>query len=149
MISFQEETFLKAYEDASKLLTSHWEELAVNKDERPLDVDINGYLKAEEANMLKVYTLRDDGNLIGYATFFVRENLHYKTWIVATCDIYYVDPSYRKYGVGFKFFNDIVSELLKMNVRSIYVHDKLSHSHAELFQALGFKAIEQTYEKVI
>lgn len=149
MISFQEEPFSLAYEDASKLLSKHWEELAVNKDERPLNVDTEGYLKAEEAGMLKVLTLRDNGNLIGYSTFFIRGNLHYKTWINAVCDIYYVDPNYRKYGLGLAFFKDIVVYLKKMQVNSIYVHDKLSHSHSELFQALGFKAIEQTYEKVI
>jgi len=145
-----QETFVQVFADAQELLEKHWDELAVNKAERPLDIDVDRYRQLDVLGLLKVFTLRDENNkLAGYATFMVMPNLHYKTWVCATCDVYYVDPACRKNGWG-KFFFEFIKEQLKLyRVNSIYVHDKLSHSHSHLFKALGFKPIEQTYELVI
>lgn len=149
MIEYQEELISDLVDELKPLLEEHWQELAVNKEERPLDVDWDNYINLNNLGLMKIYTARKEGELVGYATFVVTTNLHYRTWKCATCDVYFVNPLYRKSGVGTEFFKEIVEWLRTYNVHSIYVHDKLSKSHSKLFTALGFKAIEQTYEMVL
>lgn len=149
MITVNEEPFDKLLQELKPMLDKHWEELAVNKEERPLDVDYERYSRLSQEGLLKILTLRKDGVLVGYASFIVSSNLHYKGWVNAVCDVYYVLPEVRKEGLGTSFFKEIVQWLKFHKVNSIYVHDKLKHSHSKLFESLGFTAIEQTYEMVI
>lgn len=145
-ISFQEEKIIDLREEIEPLLIKHWEELANNKDTRPLDVDFDLYIKLNEDGFIKVFTARIEGELIGYASFFIANNLHYKTWKYATADVYYLDPAYRKQGLGFIFFKEIKEWLKYLEVKSVTVQDKLNHSHRDFFIKIGFTPVEQLYE---
>ena len=149
MITYQEELFKDIYEEMKPLLELHWEELAVNKDIRPLDVDVEGYTRVNEAGLLRIYTVREDNKLIGYAAFVINRSLHYKTWTSAICDVYYIDPVKRKSGLGLEFFKLIVLWLRGYKVNSILTQDKVHKPHKAFFEALGFKAIETNYEMII
>ena len=62
--------------------------------------------------MIRVYTMRDpESNLIGYAVYIVRPNLHYKQTLTATEDIIFVHPDKRGYGM---FFISWCDEQLKL-----------------------------------
>lgn len=145
------EKFEDVYPELIPILERHWDELAINKEERPLNVDVDRYKLMSERDILRIYTLRDGmwGKLVGYASFIIVPNLHYKTWVNGICDVYWVDPEFRNAGWGTSFFKEIVVQLKNELVNSIYVHEKLSKPHGKLFESLGFKAIEQTYELVI
>jgi hypothetical protein len=50
---------------------AHWQEIAMNRDRVPLDVDYDKYLALGEAGRLHVVTVREDGKLVGYHVSFI------------------------------------------------------------------------------
>lgn len=148
ILSYQEEKLSDILEELKPLLIEHWEELANNKDVRPLDPDYPMYLAMNDMDILRIFTVRDDGKLIGYSIWIIANNLHYKTWKYAVSDIYYLDPDVRGTGTSFLFFFKIEDWLKSLGVKSITVQDKLNHSHSIFFNKLGYTPIEQHYEKV-
>lgn len=145
----KEELLKDCLEEMKPMLVKHWDELANNKDIRPLNPDYETYLCLSEIGILKVFTVRLEGVLIGYSSWMVTNNLHYKDWKYAVCDVYYLNPDYRKTGISLDFFFKTEDWLKGLGVKSITVQDKINHSHAKFFDRLGFKPIEQNYEKVI
>ena len=102
-------------EEALPLLRAHWAEVAHYLD-IPLEIDTDMYLGASVAGLVRCYTARADGEsrwwlrqdgcedrrcsaangeLLGYAVFFVRPNLHYKQSKQAVQDVVYLHPSVR------------------------------------------------------
>lgn len=147
MLQYNEELFSDCIDDALPLLLKHWNEVALHKDSRPLDPDYTSYYNAEECGLLRIYTARDNGALVGYAAFFVMNNLHYQTWLCATNDIYFIDRTHRKYAL--QFFRKCESWLKDLGVKSVYYPDKLHLPKGKLFERLGYKAMEVKYEKVL
>ena len=131
------------------MLKQHWEELANHKDIRPLDPDYQMYLAMNDMQIIRVFTVRSDGKLIGYSIWIVHNHLHYKTWLYAVSDIYWLDYEYRKTGISFEFFFKIEDWLKSLGVKSITVQDKLQYSHNNFFTRVGYTPIEKNYEKVI
>jgi GNAT superfamily N-acetyltransferase len=148
LIKYQEEQIEDILEEMKPMLVKHWEELANYKDIRPLDVDWDNYIDLNRALYIRVFTVRDNNKLIGYASFYISNNLHYKFWRHASNDVYYLDPAYRKTGLGIKMFEEIESWLKDMGVKSIVVMDKVDHSHEKFFKHMNYNLIEQNYEKV-
>jgi GNAT superfamily N-acetyltransferase len=149
MITYQEEQFEDIVEDIKPILEVHWNELANNKDIRYLDVDYDGYIKLNRIGSWKVFTVRDDDKLIGYSSFLIAHNLHYKDWKFASNDVYYLQKEYRKKGIGYKMFKETERWLKDQGVKSVVVQEKIDHPHSVLFDDLGFVLIERNYEKVL
>lgn len=147
-LTFKEELFEDLISELPPLLYQHWDELANHKDIRPLDVDYAGYIQLNRLGLVRIFTCRDEGKLVGYTSFAVKNNMHYKTWKYAVCDVYYLHPDYRKTEASKTFFKEIEVWLKYMEVKSITIQDKLNHSHEKFFNSLGYTAIEQNYEKV-
>lgn len=148
MITYQEEKFKDLLTEIKPLLELHWNELANNKDTRPLNVDYKSYNRLNRAGLWKVFTVRDQGVLIGYSSFIIGFNLHYKNWKYATNDVYWLSPSYRGTGVGKTMFEEMEKWLIKQGVKSMVIQEKIDHSHEKLFNSLGYTLIERNYEKV-
>lgn len=149
MYLYQEEQIEDFRDEIAPILQKHWEELANNKDIRVLDVDMDAYVTLNRLGNIRVLTVRDDGKLIGYASFVIGNNLHYKTWKYAISDVYYLDPAYRKTGMGLSMFTEVERWLKGLGVKSVTVQDKIDHSNAGFFAKLDFKLIENVYEKVL
>lgn len=148
MLSFQEEKFAYILEELEPLLLKHWKELANYKDQRPLDIDYIGYTKLNAEGIIRIFTVRNDGILIGYSSWVIANNLHYQTWKHAVCDVYYLEQEYRKTGVAAKMFDDIEERLKVSEVKLMTLQDKVTHSHNKLFISRGYMLTEQNYEKV-
>lgn len=148
LITFQEDKLSNILEELKPMLIKHWEELANNKDIRPLEPDYPMYLAMNDMEILRIYTVKEDDKLIGYSIWIIANHLHYKTWKYAVSDVYYLDPNYRKTGISFDFFFHIEDWLKSLGVKSVTVQDKITHSHANFFNKVGFNPVENVYEKV-
>lgn len=148
-ITYQEEKLKGILEELKPMLVLHWEELANNKDKRPLDPDYLMYEALNDLEVIRIFTVRSEEKLIGYSFWIIAKHLHYKTWQYALSDIYWLHPDHRKTGVSFDFFSKTEDWLKSLGVNSINIQDKLNHSHAKFFDKLGYAPIEQNYEKII
>ncbi len=146
---YKEELMEDILEEVKPLLEKHWEELANHKDSRPLNPDFEGYINLNKAGAVRIFTARVDDKLVGYICYAISHNLHYKDWKYAVCDVYFVDPNYRKSSIGVEMFVEAEKWLKEMGIQSTTAHVKVTHPHDELFQYLGYTLVERHYEKVL
>jgi GNAT superfamily N-acetyltransferase len=146
-VTLQRETWQSAYADAQPLLRCHWREIAHYPD-IPLDVDAASYEQVEAAGMLRIYTARLDGKLVGYAAFIVSPSLHYKGSIQAKQDVLYVDPAHRGGTIGARLVKFSDAHLAIEGVQVVMQHVKLSHPLlGRLLVLRGYEPIETLYAK--
>ncbi len=145
-LSFNEEGLRACYKDIEALSQEHYLEVATNQNVRELDIDWNAYFAMEN---LHVFTMRSDGLLVGYISIFIHNHPRYKSWIHAVSDVYYVVPEHRGPD-AVKFFQWMEREVRdKYGVMAIHIQDKIHQTRERFFTYLGYKPIEQVYEKVL
>jgi GNAT superfamily N-acetyltransferase len=149
MITYQQESLVTTKEDARPLLEKHWEEIALNKDTIKLNPDWDAYADLEDAGILKIFTARFDGNLIGYFVVFVRSHIHYKDNLFAYNDILYLDKDYRKGFTGAKLMKFAEKCLKEDGVSVLVVNTKRHKPFDVLLSWLGYRHIENIYSKVL
>lgn len=149
MMTVQTEVFVDGFQDFVQLIHGHWEELALDKAEVPLDPQWEIYVGREAIGELFYATLRKDGNLVGYFLAFVAPGLHYKTCLTATMDIFYVHPDSRGGTAALRLFRFVLKELKARGVQRVFLGSKLHKDSGRLFRAFGFKPIETYYSRLL
>jgi ribosomal protein S18 acetylase RimI-like enzyme len=137
-------------EECKSLIESHWRETTAWEDIL-LDPDWNVYDHLEKANIIVIYTVRNEENkLVGYSVFFVRKNPHYKQHTWALNDMIWVHPDYRDGKIGRRLAKFWEEDLKKRGVDVIHVTALITHP------ALGFvlkcekyKSVDIVYQKRI
>lgn len=143
-MQFQREQSFEIFDEAMPLLRQHFEEISANKD-IPLDPDFEAYELMERQGMLRTFTARDDGKLVGYAVFFVRANIHYKTSKQANQDILYIVPSLRGGLLGYRFIKWCDEELRAEGCQAVYQHIKAAHNFGSLLERIGYRLVDLIY----
>lgn len=143
------ENFRDVIEEAKPLLQRHWEEIAHDKDEVPLDPDWARYALMEAQGQLSVVTVRASGRMVGYCCMVLTPGLHYRSTFEARMDIFWLAPEYRGRMGGARLFRAVEAECKRRGVKRIYVGSKLSHDSTRLFQALGYRLVEQWLTKMV
>jgi len=133
------------FRELMPLLEKHYEEIAHHKDV-PLDPDWQQYEKLEQINALRVFTARDaDGRLVGYAVYFVRHNIHYRSSLQALQDILFIDPAVRGFGAKFILWCD--KQLAAEGVHITYHHVKAAHNFGPMLERLGYNLVDLIFTK--
>lgn len=144
-MKFQAELFsVELCKEVWPLLQQHYQEIAVYKD-IPLDPQWEWYERVQEMGILKVYTVRtDEGKLVGYATYLVQNNKHYRSSLQAAADVFFIDKAHRSMVlVAKRFILFCDEELGKLGVEIVYHRYKL-HQPAlgNLLEKVGYEEIE-------
>lgn len=139
------ETAAEVMDEIKPLLQKHWEEIAHYKD-IPLDPDYDQYFKIESVDALRIFTARDnDGVLVGYAIFFLRKNIHYKSSLQAVQDVLFIDPLRRGFGARFILWCD--QQLKLMGVEVVYHHVKEAHNFGPMLERFGYEKVDLIYAR--
>lgn len=149
MLTFQREALADVRDEMIPLLQRHWEEIALNKDSVPLDPDWEKYDLIEKAGMFCLVTAREAGAMVGYASFTVLGNLHYRSLYLADGDVFWLAPEYRKGTAGIRLLKAAEQILIGMGVNKIVNKTKLHSDLGPLFEYLGYTAIERVYAKMV
>lgn len=124
------------------LLQEHFLEISAYPD-IALDPDIDAYNEVEDKGCLRCYTARLNGELIGYAVFFVRHNLHYRQSLQAVQDVLFVSKPHRSGRVGYKLIRYSEDQLRAEAVQVVYHHVKVNTPQTvELFHKLAYESID-------
>lgn len=147
MILFNRERSHSLWEEAMPLFQEHWEEIAIFKD-IPLSPNREAYNVLEDSNMLRCYTARDEGVLVGYAVFIITRHLHYSQSIFAMQDVVFVRQGSRQGRVGLKLL-DFAEDMLKAdNVTLVQHHVKREHPVlGVLLKHKGYSSSETLWTK--
>jgi len=148
-ITYAVETPKQLKEEIQPLFDKHWAEIAMFPDKIKLDVNWEKYYELQEIGVLRAFTARCDGKLIGYSVFFVLPHIHYQKDVFAMNDILYIDPDYRKgrNGVGLILYSE--KKLKEEGVSVIKIDTKFSNKVGELCSLMGYTKAEVSYMKYV
>lgn len=146
-LSFQQERAQDCFIEAKPMLEAHWAEVAHYPD-IPFDPDLDAYVLLENAGMLRAYTVRERGEMKGYAVFFLRADIHYRSALYAACDIIYLDPALRGGMLAARFIM-WCDEQLKLGAPDgtllISHHVKFAHDWTPLLKRLGYEPVDAVW----
>jgi len=146
-ITHQVEEYKTCIDDIVPLFYNHWKEVANNQDTVPLDPDFDRYKALEDQGMMRIFTVRDDGELIGYFISFISPHMHYKTTVYAINDILYMDPRYRGGTQAYRMMRGAIEDLRdNCNVDRLVIHMKVDHEFRRLMKSLGGTLTEENWE---
>ena len=135
--------------EAAEMFVRHWQEIALNHADVPLDIDHAKYDSLAAAGALHVLTARREGRLIGYHVAIVSGHLHYASTLHGITDVYYVAPEFRHGVTGMRMFQAVEREMKAIGVKKLFTATKLHLDQGTLFEHLGYKPVERLYAKII
>jgi len=141
-LTFQRERAHDLWDTIMPLLQEHKEEIAHYQDIL-LNPDQPAYEQAEDRGLLRCYVARLNGELVGYAIFFVKRNMHYRDSLQAVQDVLFVTKPHRHGRVGLKLIQYSEDQLKTEGVQVCYHHVKVSTPDTvALFHKLGYEDID-------
>lgn len=145
-MKFQKEQLTSdLFSEILPLINAHYREIAHYQD-IPLDPNYEGYKAAAAADCLRIFTARnDDREVVGYAVYFVRHNLHYKSSLQAVQDILYVHPGFR--GMGGRLIKWCDDQLKTEGVQVVYQHVKAAHDFGPMLERFGYELVDKIFAR--
>lgn len=143
---FSRETAAQVIGEIGHLLEQHYEEVTHHRD-IPVGCDYDKYQRIERAGILRIYTVRVAGELVGYSIFMVATSMHYKSSLQARQDTLFLSARYRKGLAGYKFVKWVDEQLKAEGVQYIYQHHKFIKDIGCVFQRMGYEAVYQVWGK--
>jgi hypothetical protein len=134
------------FNEADPLFIEHKNEIAEFQD-IDLNYDYETYEEIARKKNLKLFTARKEsnGDLIGYALFFINYNIHYSKSLQAFQDVIFIKKSERGFGSSFiKFIDEC---LLKDGVEVVYHHVKAKHDFSSILKRQGYHLVDYVYGK--
>lgn len=141
---FAEEKLKHVFDEMLPILLEHYREIAHYQDIE-FEPDKEQYIKLEEIGIVKLFTVREECELIGYAVFFIKHNLHYKSSLQAVQDVIYIRKDRR--GCGRKFIKWCDKKLREFGVQVVYHHVKQEHNFGKMLEIMDYKLIDLIYGK--
>jgi GNAT superfamily N-acetyltransferase len=145
--AFARESCSDVLGEIAPLLEAHWAEIAYYPDIR-VKVNYAAYFKFETHGVLRIYTIRVEGALVGYAIFQVNLNLHYGDSLQAQQDVLYLDPRYRQGRLGWRFIAWCDEQLRANGVQVVRHHQKLAHpALGKILHRLGYEPVDMLWTR--
>lgn len=142
---FQRESAETVIKDIIPLIFDHYEEAAKYKDIE-LKPDFGQYLLADQAGLTRIFTMREEERLVGYAVFFLRKHIHYQQSLQACQDLLFVLPSYR--GSSAIDFIKWCDEQLKEDGVEVVSHTvTMQRDFGIVLSRMGYEQTEIIYSK--
>jgi len=142
-MDFKRESFNEVFKEMVPLLLKHRDE--INLFNKTLDPDIDTYLDWEEAGVSRLYTVRDQGELVGYGNFVLFTHNHHKTSLHATQDVLFIKKDKRGHGLDFLKFCE--AELKKDGVEVLHQCVPSCNDWGKVLEFKGYHKLETIYIK--
>ena len=140
-LTFQRERALDLWEEIMPLLIKHKDEICHYKD-FVLNPDVESYNHLEENGIIRCYTARLNGDLIGYCVFVLKHNLHYRDSFQAMQDVLFILPEHRGSRAGVKLIRFCEEQLRAEGVQAVFQYLNVSTPKTiSLFRKMGYEEI--------
>ena len=146
---YQRECLSSVKEDMKPLLEKHWEAVALNQGKIKLNPDWERYAELDASNVLRIFTARKDGKLVGYCVVLVSTSLHYKDHKFAINDVVFVLPEYRSGATGYHLIKTVEDHCLEDGVSLLNINTKVHVPFDNLMIGMGLDLIERVYSKYL
>jgi GNAT superfamily N-acetyltransferase len=137
-------------EEIKPLIQLHYDEIALNKEFIPLDPDWDTYAAIAAQGRLLIVTARNEQHeLIGYAVFFINQHVHYKSTRMASNDILYLLPEYRRGSTGIRLLKDSETACRARGVDKMLWHIKFAKDFRNILYRMGYVDEDAIVGKII
>jgi GNAT superfamily N-acetyltransferase len=131
-------------------MREEWEEVALDKDQIPLSINYDQYRTMESKGILYILSARHEGRLVGYYIAFVYPHFHYaEAGLMAFCDVYYMQPRFRRGGFGVQLLAEAERVFRERGVVKSYMSCKVHQDHTDLFEKLGWRKSDFCFIKML
>lgn len=149
LVHFAKERFTEELADEMMpLWADHYSELAMYQDIELMPW-LEFYFQAQKMGSLKVFTARDNEQLVGYQFFFVHPHTHFTSQKIATQDLLFITATNRKGWMGYSFLKWCDEELRHDGVNIIYQHVNKDMDYGSLLKRLGYESLDIVYTRRI
>lgn len=156
-VSFHVEPWAEFKGEALRLWQLHWQEIALNQAQIPLNVHYAVYDALDSVGQISVIVARSEGQLVGYWVGMIRPHLHYATSLTAHTDVYYLLPDHRRGRTGIRLWQAVEREMRRRGVERILTATKKHVSPVTgktldmgpVFRHLGYTEVETCYAKMV
>lgn len=145
-LTFQRERAVDLWDEAMPLFERHYRDVAHYQD-ITLKINQEHYNQADALGVLRCYTARMNGDLIGYCVFFVRHNMRYFDSLQALQDVLFLLPEYRGKSAGVRLIKFCEDRLRQEGCQVVYQHTKAASNVGKLLERLGYEHIDNVYGK--
>ena len=132
-ITFHRETVETLLVDGRALFEAHAKEDATHPD-IPLSINEAQYARMEELDLVRIYTVRHNGQLAGYGVVSVYHSLLFQTSKQGICEALYLDPSVRKGRTALQFLQYIQDGLRDLGVQVMRLHARPDSAFDQLLR---------------
>lgn len=146
-VTYQQEPLFKVKDEVSELLVLDWKEVGRLHNNFPLDPDWDLYQILEDNDALKIFTVRSEGNLVGYFSVIISPSLHSKGKFVVMNDVIFLHPDYRKGFLGIKLFKFVEDCLRQDGFDQLQVVYTEKNDLSDLLLRQGYDKVETKFEK--
>lgn len=149
MVEFARETVAAALDEMLPLVYRHNDEIPYGVTAAdPLDIDVDLYKRLCELGLVRLFTVRDAGHLVGYAMFHLGTSLHRKYLKQAHEGGLYVHPEFRRGTTAIKFLAYISAELKKEEFDMVLYNSPAANpKFGELLHLLGYSKVDEVYAR--
>jgi GNAT superfamily N-acetyltransferase len=149
MISYHLENLTKVKGELKPLLEQHWELVAMYQDKIKLNPDWKEYSRLDAAGMLRIFTARDNGDLVGYFVLIVSKSLHYSDHYFASNDVIFVKPDSRAGATGYKLLKYVEDYCSDCGVSMLTINTKAAVPFDSLLTSNSYDLAERVYTKYL
>lgn len=105
--------------------SNSWDECGNDKELFNYDPDWSRYARMEKADILRFVSVRENDNLVGYASIIITDNLHDKKICCAIIQDIFIMPKKRKGGTADRLLYFIEKLMMSINVKHISIAERL------------------------
>jgi hypothetical protein len=143
---FARECVADVEDGISFLVQEHYDEVTHHRDIPP-GIDFDKFKRLESGGVLRVFTVRVAGELVGYAIFTVGFSMHYSSSLQSRQDTLFLSAAYRKGLTGYKFIKWCDEQLMAEGVECGYQHGKFVKNIESIYERMGYEPVYYVYMK--
>lgn len=147
MSTVQKESFKDCLDELKPLFQEEWDEWN-QYPQFSLDPKYEWYLKAEEAGVYHLVTVRVEGVLVGFITAVLHPDMHSDAF-TCTGDTHFIKKEYRNGITSVRLFTQFTKEMKDLGAQRIIISSPYKEDRTRFFEHLGYHPHEITMIKTI
>jgi GNAT superfamily N-acetyltransferase len=121
--------------------------VALNQGKIKLNPNWEEYARLDASGVLRVFTARENNELVGYCVLVVSRSIHYKDHIFANNDVTFVLPDHRAGATGYHLIKYAEDYCKDNEISLMNINTKVHVPFDKLLVGMGFDLIERIYSK--
>lgn len=131
--------FEKAYPLIKDMLEDHYREIGLVGSDLGFDLNVDYYLAIEKTPCYAGFmVVTDDGEPMGYISFFLRYHHHHKGSLFASTDCFYISPQFRGKSAFIEMFLQAEEILKQRGVEFIHFSFSAGNDLTKLGEKMGY-----------